>query len=210
VDPGSDERPERTTDVHERVVDGVTDGADILFGGASGGTDDAGLDEGDADCGKHQDHSNKHDQRNCLADRGEPRGTERAEEEIGSCQNKISEGKGTTKTQAIGDGAAEDGEKPDQAAEEAGEIRSTLRRKRERLMKIASERGESGIVGKTFKEFRNVGDPEGTLEAGSYLMKTLAETHFSPGGKCSDCTGGRQGSKGVGDKYRGWSESPNV
>src|SRR5882762_6718879 len=53
--------------------------------GTSGSTDDAGFDEGDADCGKHQDRSNKHDQRNRVADRGEPRGAERAEEEIGAC-----------------------------------------------------------------------------------------------------------------------------
>src|SRR6266566_1601170 len=50
-------------------------------------------------------------------------------------------------------------------------------------------RSAARSVGNAFKEFRNVGDPEGTLEAGSYLMKALAETHFSPRWKCSDCTG---------------------
>jgi hypothetical protein len=47
-------------------------------------------------------------------------------------------------------------------------------------MKVASERGESGIVGKAFKQFGDVGDPEGTLEAGADLVETLGETHFSP------------------------------
>jgi hypothetical protein len=36
-------------------------------------------------------------------------------------------------------------------------------------MQIASQRGERGIVREPFKEFADIGDPEGTLEAGANL-----------------------------------------
>ena len=117
MDVGSDERADETADIHERVVDGIADGADVFLGGASGGADDGGFDESDADCGKHQHDGNEHGQRNRLADRSEPWRTERAKKEIGSRENEISERKGAAETEAVGHGAAKDGEKPDESAE---------------------------------------------------------------------------------------------
>src|SRR6266852_3254296 len=98
----------------------------------------------------------------------------------------------------VRDRSPEDSQEPYQAAKEPGQIRGALRREGEDFVKVAGQRGKHCVVGETLEELGNIGDPEGALEAGSYLVETLAEAHFSPGWKRSDCTGARWRSKGVG------------
>src|SRR3989440_7382454 len=44
-------------------------------------------------------------------------------------------------------------------------------------------------VGKALENFRDVGDPEGALEAGADFVESLAEAHFFSAWKRSDCNG---------------------
>jgi len=65
-------------------------------------------------------------------------------------------------------------------------------------MEVQPKRGESAVVGEALENLADVGDPEGALEAGADFVETLAEIHFSPGWKRSDCTGETVRSKGAG------------
>jgi len=57
------------------------------------------------------------------------------------------------------------------------------------------------IVRETLEDFRDVGDPEGTLEAPAYLLESLAETHSPPHGSAAIVLeAGKEASKAAGDK----------
>src|SRR5580704_12559840 len=60
VRPVCDEGTGGAADVHHGVVDRVAEGADIWFGSASRGADDARLYESDAERRKNQDAADKH------------------------------------------------------------------------------------------------------------------------------------------------------
>src|SRR5258708_652508 len=117
------------------------------------------------------------------------------EKKIRARENQVCKRKGAAKAKPVSDRSPENRQEPYQAAKEPGQIRSALRRKAEDLVKVARQRGEHRVVGKTLEELRDVSDPEGPLETGRYLVEALAETHFSSGCKRCDCTGGGQGSK---------------
>src|SRR2546425_215232 len=88
-------------------------------------------------------------------------------------------------------GAAENCQKPNHSAENSGECAGLLGGKVQLFVEIVGEGGKCAVVGEALEDFRDVGDPEGTVEAGSYLVETLAETHSPSGWKRSDCTGER-------------------
>src|SRR5260370_37312835 len=103
--------------------------------------------------------------------------------------------KGAAKAKPVSDRSPENRQEPYQAAKEPGQIRSALRRKAEDLVKVARQRREHRVVGKTLEELRDVCDPEGPLETGRYLVEALAASHVCSGYKRCDCTGGGPGSK---------------
>jgi hypothetical protein len=43
-------------------------------------------------------------------------------------------------------------------------------------VKVARQYGKDRIVGKALEKFANVGDPEGTFEAGANLLQTFGKT----------------------------------
>src|SRR5579863_7328008 len=112
-----------------------------------------------------------------IAHRSKPGGANGAEQEVRAAENQVRQGKSTAKAEAVGDRAAENGQKPDQPAEESGEIRGALGGKGKRFVEITSERGEGGVIAQPFKEFTEIGDPEGALEAGADVVETLLKGH---------------------------------
>ena len=53
------------------------------------------------------------------------------------------------------------------------------------FVEIAREGGESGVIGEALEEFADVGDPEGTLEAGAYFRDALADVHATSVGEAA-------------------------
>jgi len=61
-----------------------------------------------------------------------------------------------------------------------------LRGKVEFFLKVKGERGERAVVGEALEDFRDVGDPEGTLEAVADFLEPLAKAHMSDGHKVAN------------------------
>src|SRR4051812_36690254 len=108
------------SDVYERVVDGVSDGANVFFRRTSGGSDHARFYECDAERRQQQYDRGKWHERNRMPNTCHPRSSERAHQEIRAGENEIRKRQSATKAHAIGNGATEDGEKPDGSPEESG------------------------------------------------------------------------------------------
>jgi len=178
--PGSDVGTGGATDVDHGVVDGVAERANFFAGSAGGGADDAGLDQRNAESGKNQDETNEDAERNGSADWRKPWGANGAEEEIRASKNQIGERERAAKAEPVGGRAAEDGKKPDHAAEDAGERAGLLGGEAETLVKIVGEGGEGAVIREALKDFGNVGDPEGALEAGADVFEFLAKAHAAP------------------------------
>src|SRR6266480_1873092 len=77
----------------------------------------------------------------------------------------------------VGDGAAENGQEPNQAAEQTGKIGGAFGREIQRFVKVAGQRSERRIVGEALEELAEVGDPEGTLESVADFLEPLAKSH---------------------------------
>ena len=181
VHPGGYKRTESAADVHQGVVDRIADGTDIFPGGPGGGAHDAGLDQGDAEGGKHEHDGHQGDQRNRIANGSEPGRPQGTQEKIGPREEHISERKSAAEAQPVGDGAAENGEEPNQAAEQTGKIGGAFGGEIQRFVKVAGQRSEGRIVGEALEELAEVGDPEGTLEAVADFLEPLAKSHVRGG-----------------------------
>src|SRR5260370_457464 len=181
VDQSGEPGSERAADVRQSVVEGVPDGADILLGGPRGRANNARLHQRDPQGRQNQKNRRENSQRQKASYRREPRRSDRTKQEVRACEDQVGEGESTSKAEPAGDGSPEDSQEPYQAAKEPGQTRGALRREVEDFVKVADQRSEHVVVGETLEEFGDIGDPEGALEAGSYLVETLAETHFSPG-----------------------------
>ena len=164
MNPGSDEGTERATDVYKRVIDGVTDAADIGSGRASCRPDNARFYQSDTERREHQDHAHKKSEGNRVADRSQPGGADRAQCEIGGGKNQISQRQCAPESKTVGNCTTEDGQKPDQAAEKAGKARGAFGREVPCFMEIAGKRSECCVIGETLEKFADIGDPERPLE----------------------------------------------
>ncbi len=153
------------------------------MGGSRGRPDHAGLHQRDPQGRQNEKNRRENHQWQKASYRRKPRRTDRTEQEVRACQDQIGEGKSAAKAEPVSDRASKDGQEPYQAAKEPGQIRSALRRKAEDFVKVACQRGKHGVVGETFEELGDVGDPEGPLEARSYLVETLAKAHDASRGR---------------------------
>src|SRR5207245_157591 len=136
-----------------------------------------GLDQREAEAERHEPDGQQDDQRNRIengSEAGRPQGTQ---EKIGAREEHISERKSAAEAQPVGDGAAENGEEPNQAAEQTGKIGGAFGGEIQRFVKVAGQRSESRIVGEALEELAEVGDPEGTLEAVADFQEPLAKSH---------------------------------
>src|ERR1019366_2863852 len=91
----------------------------------------------------------------------------------GAAQDQISQRKCAAEAHPVGDRSAEYRQKPHQTAKEAGKGARPLDGKFQDFMEIARQRSEGRVIGKPFEQLADVGDPEGTLEAGANVAPTL-------------------------------------
>jgi hypothetical protein len=180
--PGSDIRASRAADVYHGVVNGVADGADIFFGGASRGAHDAGFYERNAERGKNQNKTDEKTERNNVANRRKPGRADGADQEVSHREDEIRKRKSAAKPKLVRHSAAKDGEKPDHAAEDAGERSGLLGGEVELLLEIDGEGGKGAIVGEALEDLADVGDPEGALEAVANFLEPLAKAHGTSAG----------------------------
>src|SRR5882724_10849585 len=197
VYPSSGIRPRSAADVHHGVVDRIAYGAHAFLGSASGCPHHAWFYQRHAQSGENQDAPHKQAKGNGVADRREPRSADRTDQEVCRCQYQVGDRESAAKPQLVGYRTAENRHKPHHSAEEAGQRASLLGREVEFSLDVEGEGSEYAVVREALEDLADVRDPEGPLEARSYLLESLAKTHFSPGRKRSDCTEGRQGSKGL-------------
>jgi hypothetical protein len=176
MSPGCEQRSGSAADVDHGVVNGISDGADVFFGSAGRGADDARLYQRDAECGKDEDEANKQTERYGIAYRRQPGRTDGADQKIGGGENEICHRKRAAKAEAIGGGATEDGEKPYHAAEDAGQGSGLLGGEVQALLQVQGKRSESAVVRKALEDLADIRDPEGTLEAGADLMQAFGKT----------------------------------
>jgi hypothetical protein len=93
--------------------------------------------------------------------------------------------------QLVRDGSAEDGQEPNHAAENSRERPGLLRGEIEFFLKIEGEGGKRAVVGKALEDFRDVGDPEGALEAVADFLEPLAKAHDASGDARRDDSRGK-------------------
>ncbi len=172
-----DQRSEEAADVHQRVVNRVADGANVFLRRARSSADHAWLDQRDAQRRQCENKGRYDHQRQAFANGLHPRRAQRAQQKIRAAEDEVGHRERAAEAHAVGQRASEDGEKPDQAAEEAGERRGLLDGKAQGLVQIARQRGEGRIVREALEELADVGDPEGPLEAGANVVPTLGEGH---------------------------------
>ena len=163
----------RSADIYQRVIDGVSDRADVFLRGACGGPDDAGLYQRNSQRRESQHKSDQHNQRHRIAHWGEPRRSQRSQQEVGAGQDQISQRKRTAEAHAVGESSAEHRQKPYQPTEESGERAGLLGGKLKDFMQIARQRGERRIIRKALEQLANVSDPERTFEAHANVAPAL-------------------------------------
>ncbi len=177
VRPIGDHWADRAADIDHRVVDGISDGADVFFGSARGSAHHTGLDESDSERWQKEHDADEQSQRHRVANRAQPRRADRTEEEVRTAQDEVSEGKGAAKSEPVCDSAAEDGEEPDGSSKKPGEGTGLLGGEIEFLVEIQSERGKGTVVREALENFADVSDPEGALEAIADFLEALGERH---------------------------------
>ena len=126
-----------------------------------------------------QDH-----QRHGVAHRREPRRAQRSQQKIGAAQDQIGQRKRAAEAHAVGERSAEDRQKPHQPAEESGERAGLLGGELQDFVQIARQRGEGRVIGKPLEQLADVGDPEGTLEAGANVAPTLRKAQMFSSSSC--------------------------
>ena len=173
--PAGNQRTERASDVYQRVIDGITDRANILLRCSSRGANNARFHERDAECRQDQNKGNQWDQRNGVADRREPRRAQRSQQEISSTEDEVSDRKCAAKAESIRHRAANDSKKPDPAAEHSGKAAGLLHVEVQSLVQVAREHGEYRVVGKPLEKLADIGDPEWALESGANLVESFRE-----------------------------------
>src|ERR1017187_5866100 len=119
--PRRDERSGSAADVYQRVVNRIADAAYIFFGRTSRCADHTRFHQRHAESRQHQDEEDKNAKRRSVAYRRHPGRADRSEQKIRRSQNKVSDGKRAAETKFIGDGAANNREKPNHATEKSGE-----------------------------------------------------------------------------------------
>jgi len=164
---------------------------------ARGSSHHARLDHGNAERGQNQNEANENHRRNRGSDGDKPRRVDGAEQKIGRSKNQVSQRERAAETETVRDRAAKNREKPNHTAKDSSERAGLLCRKIQLFVEIVGERSESAVVGKALENFRDVGDPEGALEAGADFVESLAEAHFFSAWKRSDCNGPKKRSKEV-------------
>ncbi len=169
-------------DVDQRVVDGIADGAHIFVRRARRCSDDAWLDHRHAQRRQHQHKRDQRHQRQGVAQRSQPRRSERAEEEIRARQNQVSNRQGAAEAEAIGNRSSKYRQDPDQPAKKPRKIRRPLGGKVQRFVEIPGKGSESSVVREPLKQFAEVGDPERALKPGSHFCQTLVEAHATSRG----------------------------
>src|SRR4029077_20424800 len=80
------------------------------------------------------------------------------------------------KTQAVGDCATKYGQEPDEASEQPSEAAGLFHPEVQSFVQVARQRCEGGVIGESFEEFANVGDPEGTLESSTNLAQSFRKS----------------------------------
>src|SRR5580704_17757800 len=193
VGPAGDVRSGRAADVDHGVVNRIADAADVFFGGARGGADDGGLDHGDAERGKNEDDADEEAERDGVANGREPGSGDGADEEVGSSENQIGDRERATEAETVGDCSTENGEKPNHAAENAGERAGLLGGEIEFFLEVDGEGREGAVVGEALEDFGDVGDPEGALEAVADFGEAVGEGHWL----CSRAGGGGDDNTGA-------------
>ena len=138
--------------------------------------DHAWFDQRDAQRRQHQHQRHQHAQRHRVAHRSEPGRADRSEQEVGATQNQVGQRKRPAEAQAISDGSAEHCQKPDQTSEQSSQAAGLFHSKIQGFVKIARQRCERGIVGKSLKEFADIGDPERALEPGANLLQAFGKS----------------------------------
>ncbi len=178
VNIGGDERSRSATDIHQRVIDGVADGAHILFRSARRSADHAGFHQRDAQGRQGQHEGRQGNQRHIVANGGQPGRSQRSQQEVGATQDQVGEGKGATEAHPVSHGSAEYRQKPHQPAEDSGERTRLLGWEMQRFMEVARQRGEGRVIGKPLEQLAEVGDPEGALKAGANVVPTLRKAQI--------------------------------
>src|SRR5208282_3949876 len=175
MSPPSEKRAESSADVDHRVINRVADGADVLLGSAGRGADHARLHQRHAQSGKNQNAADKQSQRHGVAHGSQPGSADRADQEIRGAKNQVRHRKSAAEAQPVGGSASENREEPHHAAEDASQSPGLLGGEIQLLLQVQSERSEGPVVGKTFENLADVGNPEGLFEAGADLVKTFGK-----------------------------------
>jgi hypothetical protein len=109
-----------------------------------------------------------------VAQRLHPRRGERAEQEISDGHDEVGGHEGAAESEAVGESAAENRKEPDDEAEGADEPAGEFAREVELFVEINREDCGGAVVGDALEDFREVGDPEGGLEA--FVSETFGAT----------------------------------
>ena len=171
--PGSKIGTSSAANVDHGVVNRIANRANVFLGGAGRGADHAGFYQRDAERGKDQDETDKQSERHRVAHRRQPGCADGADQKISGSQDEVCDRKRAAEAQAVGGGPAEDGQKPDHAAEYASQRSGLLGGEIQLLLQIQSQRSERSVVGKALENFGDIGDPEGPLEAGANFTEAL-------------------------------------
>src|SRR6266852_5016665 len=177
VRPTGDVRTGGPADIDHGVVNGIADRADVFLGGARRGADDARFDERDAEGRENQDEADEEAERDGIANRRKPGRSDGTDEKVGGGEDEIGERQSAAKTELVCNCAAENGEEPDHAAENAGERSGLLGGKVQLSLQVEGERRKRAIVGEALEDLGDVGNPEGALEPVADFLEPLAQTH---------------------------------
>ena len=123
----------------------------------------------------HQDNQDEPFIAERLPQRLHPRRTERAEEEVSYGHHEVGEHQRAAEAEAVGESAAENREKPHDEAESASEPASEFVGEVQLLVEVNREDGGGAVVGDALEDFREVGDPEGGLEAFANFLQALGK-----------------------------------
>ena len=159
--------------------------ANIFLRRARRGAHHAGLHQRDAERRQRQHKSHQNHQRHGVAHRRQPRRSQRSQQKIGAAQDQVGQRERAAKSHAVGQRAAEYRQKPHQPAEESGERAGLLGGEMQDFVQIARQRSERRIIGKPLEQLADVGDPEGTLEAGANVAPTLGKAQMLSVSSCN-------------------------
>ena len=103
-----------------------------------------------------------------------PRGRERPKQEISSGHDQIGEHKRAAEAKTVSQGAAEDGQEPDNEPKRAEDPAGELGRKVQLLVQVNPKDGNRGVVSDALENLSEIRSPESGLEAGANLAQPLS------------------------------------